>query len=555
MAESDTNDIPPASAAGTGGHPAPATTEASEAPAKTPGLPVVTTETAETTEPPASPATLLSSLEHDDPDLGAIRAALRAAIAQQAAERPASGARAPATTASNNEAPPAVMAGDSAVTPSSSRRVISVLDGVPPAVLAEVLAGLGADDLRLVLAALGAARLAEVMAHMEPEVAADMLLQLSRPQAADVLEAMDPDDAADVMGELQEDDAPEAEQLLREMQPDDAADVRRLLNFPDDTAGGIMTTDFLAVPVSDTVAQAVNRLRAPSEDELPPESASYVYVTEDGGKLVGVVPWHRLVRAGQRVPVRALLEPQTLTIPASADQETVAHMVRDHRLLAAPVVDDAGHLLGIVTADDVADVVEEETTEDMERFGGAQPLEQAYLRAGPLTLARKRIGWLLLLFVAEAYTGTVLRHFEDELQRAVTLAFFIPLLIGTGGNVGSQTVVTVIRAMAVGEVGFRDLFKVWRKEVTTGIILGAIMALASVVRSWMLGVSFAVGLTVAVAAGVIVVWAATVAAVLPLLLRRLRVDPAVVSAPLITTLVDGTGLFMYFELARYLLQL
>jgi magnesium transporter len=229
--------------------------------------------------------------------------------------------------------------------------------------------------------------------------------------------------------------------------------------------------------------------------------------------------------------------------------------VREHRLLAVPVVDGGGRLLGIVTADDVADVAEEEATEDIERLGGSQPLDEPYLRAGPFRLAGKRLGWLLLLFAAEAYTGTVLRHFEDELTRVVALAFFIPLLIGTGGNTGSQTVTTVIRAMAVGEVGFRDLFKVWRKEVSTALILAGAMAVATAGRAWTLGVARGVGATVAFTAAAIVIWAATVAALLPLILKRLRIDPAVVSAPLITTLVDGTGLVLYFEIARRVLKL
>jgi magnesium transporter len=241
-------------------------------------------------------------------------------------------------------------------------------------------------------------------------------------------------------------------------------------------------------------------------------------------------------------------------VPATADQETVAEVFRERHLLAVPVVNDGGRLVGIVTADDVADVVEEETTEDIERLGGSQPLETSYLRASPLILARKRAGWLLLLFLGATYTGTVLHHFEDELQRAVALSFFIPLLIGTGGNVGSQTVMTVIRAMSVGEVEFRDLFRVWRKEVGTAALLGVLMAAAGALRAWLLGVEPLIIVAVAATAAVIVLWSATIAAILPLVLRRLGVDPAVVSAPLITTLVDGTGLFLYFEIARYLLR-
>jgi magnesium transporter len=444
---------------------------------------------------------------------------------------------------------------DSAPPGASSLAIAAIAGDASPASLAEAIAELDRKDLVTVLNALGSERTADVIAELDPDHAVDVLQLLPHPHAADVLDVMDPDDAADVVGELREEDAPAAERLLAEMEADEAADVRQLLAYPEDTAGGIMTTDFLAVSADATVAEAVQALRVPDEDELPPESASYLYVTDAAGVLVGVVPWHRLVRAGERVAIRALLEPQTISVPVSADQEQVAGVFRERHLLAIPVVDAGSRLLGIVTADDVADVIEEETTEDIERLGGSQPLDTSYLRAGPLTLARKRAGWLLLLFLGATYTGTVLSHFEDELQQAVALAFFIPLLIGTGGNVGSQTVMTVIRAMAVGEVEFGDVFRVWRKEAGTALLLGVLMGAAGAVRAWLLGVEPNIVATVAATAAVIVLWSATIAAILPLLLRRLRVDPAVVSAPMITTLVDGTGLFIYFEIARRLLRL
>lgn len=433
--------------------------------------------------------------------------------------------------------------------------IMAIANETPPGVLAEAIAELEREELRTVLAALGTERSADVVSELDPDEALDVLQQLPHGDAADVLEEMDPDDAADVVGELREEDAPAAERMLAEMEAEEAADVRQLLAYPDDSAGGIMTTDFLSVPARASVQEAVALLRASSEDELPTESASYLYVTDEVERLVGVVPWHRLVRAGEKVAVRALMEPQTVTVPVTSDQETVALVVREHHLISVPVVDAQGRLVGIVTADDVADVLEEEVTEDIERLGGSQPLEMAYLRAGPLTLARKRAGWLLLLFFGATYTGTVMSHFEAEIQAAVSLTFFIPMLIGTGGNVGSQTVMTVIRAMAVGEVEFADIFRVWRKEVATALILGLLMGVAGAIRAIVLGVEQNVVLTVALTAGVIVVWSATIAAILPLLLRRLKVDPAVVSAPLITTLVDGTGLFLYFEIARYLLKL
>jgi magnesium transporter len=203
----------------------------------------------------------------------------------------------------------------------------------------------------------------------------------------------------------------------------------------------------------------------------------------------------------------------------------------------------------------VSDVLQEEATEDIQHLGGSQPLDVPYPRASVWLLARKRVGWLLLLFAAEAYTGTVLRAFEQELEAAVALTFFIPLLIGTGGNVGSQVVTTIIRAQALGEVRFADMWRVLWKEWRVALLLSSAMVIATFLRAWMLGVDVDIRLTVAVAVSLIVMWAATVGAVLPLILRRLRVDPAVVSAPFITTLVDGTGLVLYFEIARYLLKL
>jgi len=254
-------------------------------------------------------------------------------------------------------------------------------------------------------------------------------------------------------------------------------------------------------------------------------------------------------------PVVELMAPTTVRVSATADQETAARLLTDRNLLAIPVVDEDDHLLGIITEDDVADVLQAEATEDIERLGGSQPLNIPYRLASVPLLVRKRLGWLLLLFVAEAYTGTVLRNFEDELARVVDLAFFIPLLIGTGGNLGSQTVTLVVRAMALGEVALRDIAWVVFKELRVGLLMGAVMSVVAFGRAVILNVRPGVPEVVAITILAICLWSATVAGALPLILRRLGVDPAVVSAPFIATLVDGTGLVIYFEIARIVLQL
>ena len=360
---------------------------------------------------------------------------------------------------------------------------------------------------------------------------------------------MDPDDAADVVENLPDADVDE---ILVRMRAEDATQIRALANYEPDTAGGLMTPEYVAVSREARASEAIAAIRSLVDQA---ETVSYVYVVDAERHLLGVLSLYRLMLSAADTPVVELMAPTTVRVQATADQETAARLLTDRNLLAIPVVDDEDHLLGIITEDDVADVIEAEATEDIERLGGSQPIIVPYRVASVPLLFRKRIGWLLLLFVAEAYTGTVLRDFQDELAAVVSLSFFIPLLIGTGGNVGSQTVTLIVRAMALGEVTLRDVGWIVFKEVRVGLLLGAVMAVVAFGRAAILGVGVDVGLVVSITILAICLWSATVAAALPLALRRLRIDPAVVSAPLITTLVDGTGLVIYFSIARVLLKL
>jgi magnesium transporter len=224
-------------------------------------------------------------------------------------------------------------------------------------------------------------------------------------------------------------------------------------------------------------------------------------------------------------------------------------------LLALPVVDPDNVLIGVITVDNLVDVLEEETTEDIQRLGGAQPLERSYLDTGVLIVTRKRVGWLLLLFLTETLTGSVLRYFEGELQSVVALAFFVPLLIGTGGNAGSQTTSTIIRALAIGDIDLGDALRAFWHEFRAGLLLGIAMAGVAYVRALTWGSSPALALTVALSILTIVIWANGLGSLLPILAARLRIDPTVVSGPVMSTLVDATGLFIYFTIARVILRL
>lgn len=388
-----------------------------------------------------------------------------------------------------------------------------------------------------------------LLEELPPAEAARILRTLAEPEAAALLEEMDPDDAADVLENLP---SPEMDQILVRMRAEDAAEIRGLAAYQPDSAGGIMTPAFVAVAADATSDQAIAAIRRLVDEA---ETVNYVYVVDAERHLLGVLSLYRLLLSPGETPVRELMAPTTVRVRATADQEAAARLLTDRNLLAIPVVDDEDHLLGIITEDDVADVLQAEATEDIERLGGSQPLNLPYRLASVPLLVRKRVIWLLLLFVAAGYTGTVLQNFQAELTDVVALSFFIPLLIGTGGNIGSQTVTLIVRAMALNEVAMRDIAWIVFKEMRVALVLGGVMALAAYVRADLLGVSADIGVVVSLTIIAICVWAATVAAALPLVLRRLRVDPAVVSAPLITTVVDGTGLIIYFEIARLVLRL
>ncbi|WP_323878432.1 magnesium transporter [Aeromonas hydrophila] len=322
-----------------------------------------------------------------------------------------------------------------------------------------------------------------------------------------------------------------------------------LLDWPTESVGANMRHEFLAIGDQETVGSAKQLIHDAWDNA---QLFQNLYVVNNDHRLLGSISLKSLLIADPQLPVSELMDRETVRINARADQELAARMLIDRDISTLPV-EDQGKLVGIFHVDDAADILELESTEDAEMQGGSSPLDTPYLQATPWQLWRKRVGWLLILFVAEAYTGTVLRAFEEQLEAAIALAFFIPLLIGTGGNSGTQITTTIVRAMAVGEVSLRNLGTVLKKEISTGLLISAAIALAAWVRAWSLGVGPQIGMVVTLTIIAIVLWSATVASVIPMVLRRFRIDPAVVSAPFIATLVDGTGLIIYFEIAKLLL--
>lgn len=412
----------------------------------------------------------------------------------------------------------------------------------------ELLEDLTGTELSRLFAFLGDESLAALLARLDDRDAAGILTRMTAAQAADVLEQIEPDIATDIMTEVVASDPEAADTILVEMEPEDAAEIRDLMAYGPDTAGGMMTPEFVAVYPDLRADETVAALRLVAEET---EHLHYVYVVDREDRLLGVLSLHRLVLSRPETPVIDLVAPDTWSVRADEDQEVAARLVMERDLLALPVVDEGGRLVGVITHDDIDEILEEEATEDMERLGGSSPLDVPYHRATPMMLFRKRIVWLLVLFLAQFVTVSIQEHYDYILQQVTLLAVFIPILIGTGGNVGSQTVSTIIRAMAVDEIQARHVLGVIGKEALTGFMLGVVMGTLMYGRALLTGQgSTDLALTVGITILVLTTWAATVGAILPLVLSRLKVDPAVVSAPFISSLVDGTGLIIYFTLAR-----
>ncbi len=451
--------------------------------------------------------------------------------------------------------------------------LIAALRNRHPADIAEAMALLERAETLAVFNWLDNARAAQVLDEIDPEASRFLIENAPPGRIADLLDRLPMDDAAELVADLSEDAPEKALELLADLEkraPEDAEEIRDLLSYPNGSAGRLMTDNFVRLSPQMTVEEAFAAVRD-SDPEVETLTELYVVepMSEDNTlppvntrpapdadeRLLGVIPLRRLVNARSEQRISQIMIREPLTVDVQTDQEEVANIFSKYSFLAIPVVDDRGALQGIITMDDIVQVLVEEGTEDVLALGAvaAPDNEKPYLSQGVMSLVKQRIGWLLLLFVAETATSSVGRHFEGEVARVAALATFVPLLIGTGGNAGAQTVTTITRALALGEVKFADLWRVLRRELATAFVLGSILAIIGFARIELWQVGPAISLVVALSMFVIVLWAITVGAVLPLILRRLKLDPAVMSAPMITTLVDATGLFFYFTIARLIL--
>lgn len=388
---------------------------------------------------------------------------------------------------------------------------------------------------------------------------ADLMAALPLDKAAAILNAMSADRAADVVREMRE---PQRAALVRRATPETARELNRLLAYPEQTAGALMTTEFVSVPSSWSVGQTLDHIR---RVERTRETVYAIYVLDPGTQaLVQAVSLRRLITGEPTAPVLSVApSSDPLTVTPLIDREDVARMISRYDLLAVPVVDDAKRVIGIVTVDDVIDAMIAETTEDVQKFGGMEALDKPYMQISFGSMLKKRAGWLCALFLSEMLTASAMQGFEGELEKAIVLTLFIPLIMSSGGNSGSQATSLLIRALALRQVRLRDWWRVALREFPTGIVLGSFLGVIGIARialwqqlgfydygeHWML-----VALTVGAALVGIVTFGSLTGSMLPFLLQRIGFDPASASAPFVATLVDVTGLVIYFSVALVILR-
>ena len=312
-----------------------------------------------------------------------------------------------------------------------------------------------------------------------------------------------------------------------------------------------MITDIARLRRHWTAAEALDYLRSLEEAD----ALHYLYVVDRHNVLLGIAALRDLMLAKPDVRMEAIMRPDVTSVLVTADQEELAEFISRYDWVSIPVVDADGHLLGVVTVDDALDVLAEEATEDIQRLGGSEPLAQPYFAASVMQVFRKRVGWLLLLFVGSSLTSAVINAFRNELDTVIVLSLFIPLIIGTGGNAGSQTVATIIRAITLDEVRLATIWQAVRREVSVGLLLGMVMAIVGFSLAMMWDTGFNIALVVALTLPAVVVWATTMSTIIPTVADRFHIDPTVISGPMIATMVDATGLLIYFSLAKLILGL
>jgi magnesium transporter len=420
------------------------------------------------------------------------------------------------------------------------------LDERPPHSVAEEFTRLDAVQSALVWRLLARERALEVFEELDATAQQSLLEGMRDTAFRDILEAMDPDDRARMLGEAP---AVFVHRVLQGLSPKERAMTASLLGYPEDSVGRVMSPEVVTVPESTPVSEILKVVKRKGKSA---ETIDVLAVVDRARKIVGVVNLSQVVMANEDLTAGDLADTGAPTLSVTDDAENAARLVQETNNLGLVVVDSEDRVLGVLTVDDALEVIEAADTEDVARQAATLPSSGHYLSASPLRLAGLRVVWLLALIVAATLTVSVLQLFEDSLEAVTALALFIPLLVGTGGNVGAQAATSAVRALAIGEVRPSDALRVAWRESSVGLFLGIVLGALAFVAGWVVS-GIPVGIVVGVSVVMVCIWAATIGSLMPLMARALGIDPAVISAPLVTTLVDATGLLIYFVVAGVVL--
>jgi len=390
---------------------------------------------------------------------------------------------------------------------------------------------------------------AEVFSLLDHEDQEELLKQFGRKKVKDIIEEMDPDDRTELFDELPEN---MVKMLVRLLSPDERDLANRLLNYPEESAGRLMTPEFIELNKNMTAEEAIDSIRKIGLDK---ETIYYSYVVDNQGHLIGIVSLKDLLLAPPEKKVKDIMTKNFVYVHTHDDQEEVARVLTKYDLTAIPVVDSDKKLVGIITIDDIVDVIHEEATEDFHKMAGMEAPDEPYFSTKFFVLGRKRALWLVILLITSYLSSIVLKHYSPILQMVVPLAFFIPMLTGTCGNTGMQSATIIIRGLATGEIKLKDFLRIFLREIMMGAFLGIVLGLFSFIRAHFVDVNPFIGISVGVAIFAGVIAANIVGTILPMILKKLKIDPAISAGPFISTLLDVTTLLIYFEIAKLIFHI
>lgn len=419
-----------------------------------------------------------------------------------------------------------------------------------PADIASLIEDFPKEEQTKIFRLLPKQQAADVFAYLPIEVEQEIIVALSDREAGSILDNLNADDAADLIDEMP---ANVVTRLLANTDPETRRDINRLLQYPDDSAGSIMTVEFMDFKESYTVQQALNKIRMEGIDK---ETINVCYITSPHRKLLGAISLRRLLLSDPNELLLNVMEDHVISANTHTDQEQVAQLIQKYDYTLLPIVDSENRLVGIVTIDDIIDIIQEEATEDIEKMAAITPTDKPYMKTSVFETWKKRIPWLLVLMVSATFTGKIIASYEEALASAVILTSFIPMLMDTGGNCGSQASVSIIRGLSLNEIEYGDFFKIILKEASVGILCGITLAVANFAKLLIIDrVTVPIAMVVCSTLIIVVCIAKLVGCTLPILAKRIGFDPAVMASPFITTIVDALSLMVYFQLACRLLHI